>query len=151
MITQLSLTELRKAERKVGLKAARLIKKSIIKEISAYNLNSNNATTLSLQNSVKSTVKMGKVRLFGIKTTMARHGFIIQHGVNDQRTGHTRQIQKTKTFYSVKEHGFQLTKKPFIQQGILKSGAFDVIFKGLGELRMNDVAVMFNKLDINLK
>lgn len=149
MAPQLSLADLRKAERKVGLKAARLIKKSIIKEISVYNLNSNTSSVISLQETVKSRVKMGRVRLFGIRTTMARHGFIHQHGVNDQRTGHTRQVVKTKTFYTVQEHGFHLTKRPFIEQGILKSGAFEVIFKELGSLRMQEVGVFFNKLDIN--
>jgi hypothetical protein len=160
MSYKLTLDEIKKAERKIGNKVSRIVEKAIIREIENYNLGSNNTSKESLRNSIKSKPIMGDVRLFRISTTMARHGFILQHGAT-KRSGHVRKMGKwkneresggknKKAFYSVKEHTFMLSSRPFIEEGIKNSGAFEVLFKELGALRFKEIAIVFDKLDIKI-
>lgn len=151
MITPPTLAEIAAQERKIGKHASRMIEKSIKNQIKVFGLESNSPSKESLINSVKSKENMGKFRLFGIQTTMARHGFIHQHGTTGQRTGHIRHIKKTDHFFNVKEHSFYLGKRTFIENGIQKSGAFDYLFNELGKLRMKEVSIVFNRSEINIK
>jgi hypothetical protein len=160
----MTLDEILKTERRIGLKASRMIQKSIQQEIRKHNLFSGNVKQgdeLSLLDSVKTTPKMGKVRLFKIQTTMARHGFIIQHGVNTNRSGHIRAKGRWRNereaggrnkspFTNVSAHPFKLTAIAFIEDGIEKSGGFDIIFNELGALRMQEVKIMFKKNGVNI-
>tara|TARA_R110002124_G_scaffold148927_9_gene314595 strand:- start:737 stop:1174 length:438 start_codon:yes stop_codon:yes gene_type:complete len=138
-------SEIKKLERKVGRTASKMIESSISKQLQTLGL----IDTSELKDSIKTKPIMGRVRLFRISTTMARHGFILQQGVNDQRTGHTRELNKT--YYSVREHTMILQQKPFITEGIEKSGAFKYLVDEMGKIRMKEVPIIFNGTDIKLK
>lgn len=139
------IQQIKKAETKIGNKASLLIRKKLKTEIALSFGESQNPND-SLLKSIKVGRKMGKVRLFGIRINMARHGFIHQHGVDTKRTGHIkeRNIPK-KTFYTVKEHGMILRKQPFIEVSVENSGAFEFVFDELGKLRMDEVVLAFGQ------
>lgn len=143
--------EIRKEERKIGLKASKMVESSVINQLKLYGLDSNNSSADSLRKTIKSSARMGEVRLFGISTTMARHGFIHQHGKTGMRSGTIKTMKKSGKIFGVKEHTFYLTKRPFIEVGIEKSGAFEYLFNELGKLRMKEVAIIFNQSEVNIK
>ncbi|WP_431166323.1 hypothetical protein [Tenacibaculum halocynthiae] len=139
------IQQIKKAETKIGNKASLLIRKKLKTEIALSFGESQNPND-SLLKSIKVGRKMGKVRLFGIRINMARHGFIHQHGVDTKRTGHTKERNiPRKTFYTVKEHGMILRKQPFIEMSVENSGAFEFVFDELGKLRMDEVVLAFGQ------
>lgn len=144
---KLSLEDIRKAERRIGLKASRMIKKSVINEITTLNLG--HSSDKPLHKTVRVSPVMGDVRLYRISTSMSRHGFILEHGTTN-RTAHTRQIEKTNTFYTVKDHGFLLRRIPFIERAVQNSGAFEYLFEEIGKIRMKEVMFSFMKSDIKV-
>jgi hypothetical protein len=152
MSSTLDYKKILKAERKIGKKASRLVEDSIRKQIGKNfmpgNVNRREAE-FSLSNSVNTVPVTGDVRLFRLSTSMAQHGFILQYGFSGKRSGYTGE-RKSGTFYEVKEHDFNLPSVPFIEDGIEKSGAFNVLFDELGALRMKEVGIFFKKQGIKL-
>lgn len=139
------IKRIKKSEAKIGNKASLLISKILKKEI-ALSFGVSQNPNDSLLESIEVKKKMGKVRLFGIRIDMAKHGFIHQYGVDTKRTGHTKERNiPRKTFYTVKEHGMILRKTPFIEMSVENSGAFEYVFDELGKLRMDEVVLAFGK------
>jgi hypothetical protein len=148
---KLTLKQIAAAERKIGKKASSLIQKRIAQEIRDRNLFTGTSyeDELALLDSVITKPVMGNVRLFRLSTTMARHGFILQHGINGKRSGHI--AKRGDTFYNVKEHDVNMPSVPFIEDGINKSGAFEYLFEEIGKLRMDEISVVFSNSNLNIK
>lgn len=152
MSSTLDYKDILKAEQRIGKKASRLIENSIRKEIGAKNFMPGNVNRreLELSKSVNTKPITGNVRLFRLSTTMARHGFILQHGFSGQRSGYIGERKKSGKFYRVTAHQFDLPSFPFIEDGIEKSGAFNVLFNELGALRMKEIGIFFKGQGIKL-
>ena len=138
---------IKKQERKVGRVASKMIESRITQQLRALGL----IETHGLEESVKTKPIMGQLRLFRISTTMERHGFILQHGVNDKRTGHTRIQAKTKLHFTVREHTMILQRKSFIPEAVENSGAFEYLVDEIGKIRMQEVPIAFNGNTIEIK
>ncbi|WP_370407970.1 hypothetical protein [Tenacibaculum dicentrarchi] len=147
MSSNVDYKAIKKAERKVGRAASKMIESRITEQLRSFGL----IDTHELEESVKTRPVMGELRLFRISTKMERHGYILQHGINSKRTGHTRHNEKTKLFYTVKEHRMMLQGKSFITEGIEDSGAFQYLFDEIGKIRMMEIPVIFNGANIDLK
>lgn len=147
MGSKVDYNAIKKQERKVGRVASKMIESRITQQLRAMGL----IDTHELQESVKSKPIMGELRLFRISTTMARHGFILQQGFKGKRTGHTRTQNKTKLFFTVREHTMLLQQKPFITEGIENSGAFEYLVDEIGKIRMQEVPIVFNGTNIDVK
>lgn len=145
----ITLKEIRKAERKIGLRASKMIRDSLVSEINAINFYTRSISDEGLDRTVNVKPVMGNVRLFRISTSMMLHGFVLEQGASE-RSAHTRRIEKTNTFYTVKDHGFILRRIPFMEEAILKSGAFKHLFNEIGKLRMKEVAISFMQSDIKI-
>ncbi|SOS48449.1 conserved hypothetical protein. Putative prophage protein [Tenacibaculum dicentrarchi] len=145
MSSNVDYKAIKKAERKVGRAASKMIESRITQQLRSFGL----IDTHELEESVKTRPVMGELRLFRISTKMARHGYILQHGINSKRTGHTRRNEKL--FYTVKEHRVLMQGKSFITEGIEDSGAFQYLFDEIGKIRMMEIPVIFNGANIDLK
>ncbi len=136
--------KIKRQEKKAGQVASKMIQTKIHSLLMQYGL----VDSGGLEKSVKSEPKMGDLRLFGIITRMERHGYILQHGINTKRTGHVRELKKTNSFYSVREHTYMLQNKPFITEGLENSGAFEYLVDALGKIRMEEVILSFKGVNI---
>ncbi|MCG8734020.1 hypothetical protein [Tenacibaculum finnmarkense] len=146
MSNNIDYKAIKKAERKIGRKASKMIESRITQQLRSYGL----IDTHELEESVKTRPVMGELRLFRISTKMERHGYILQQGISSKRTGHTRHNEKSKLFYTVKEHRMMMQGKSFITEGIEDSGAFQYLFDEIGKLRMKEIPVIFNGANIDL-
>lgn len=147
MSSNVDYKAIKKQERKIGRTASKMIESRITQQLRSYGL----IDTHELEESVKTKPIMGELRLFRISTRMARYGYILQHGVNDERTGHTRHNEKSKLLYTVKEHRMMMQGKSFITEGIENSGAFQYLFDEIGKLRMKEIPIAFNGANIDMK
>ena len=146
---KLSREEIYNAERKIGLKAGRIIKKALKKEIIRHALVSGKKANkyIPLIDSVKTLKpKMGAVRLFSVQHTMARHGFIINQGVDTKRSGGIKVMKKTGNRYLTKEHRMVLKANPFISDAIDNSNVLDFLFNELAESRTTEFNLRIDKM-----
>lgn len=147
MIQKIDYEKIKKEERKIGNTASKMVRNSILKELLAFGL----IDTSELKKSIKIKPIFGELRLFRINIKMARYGYILEQGVNRKRTGHSRLHLKSKLYYTVREHTMRLQKKPFITQGIYKSGAFEYAFSALGKTRMKEFLISFRGINIKIE
>ncbi|WP_233898361.1 hypothetical protein [Tenacibaculum piscium] len=147
MSNKVDYEAIKQQEQHIGNVASKMVQSRITQQLRAYGL----IDTHKLEKSIKTKPVMGELRLFRISTRMARYGYILQHGVNDERTGHTRHNEKSKLFYTVKEHRMMMQGKSFITEGIENSGAFEYLFNEIGKLRMKEIPIAFNGANIDIK
>lgn len=146
-----TLSQVKRIESRIGNKASAMIRKELQANVSSIFGVSQNIDT-SLLESIEVRRKMYKHRLVRIAINMARHGFVFQHGVTKGRTSHIRERNTpVRKFYTVKDHGFILAKKPFIEVAVEKSGAFEYVFNELGKIRMEQISFAFAKSDIKIQ
>lgn len=145
MDSKLDFNKIRRQEYNIGRRASTKIENSITRQLQEYGL----IKSAALSRSIKSSPKMGKFRLFGIRTRMSHYGFIHQVGVNDLRSGH---LKKTSFgSHSVKEHTMIMKASPFISSGIERSGAFEQLVEDLGALRSQEIILRLKGDDIKIK
>lgn len=84
--------------------------------------------------------KSNSEELRGIAIKMGKHGFILNNGVNRERTGGT--VHRTKpnsTFYKRKAHPFFLKERPFIDEAVNRSAAVEFLAEKIGEIRTDAI------------
>ena len=91
--------------------------------------------------------KTGKVYMTSLSISMSRHGFIQHFGVDNTRSGSTRNRTKPRNItYSFKSHVMRMKAQPFINEAVKQSGVVGFVMENVSKLRSEELLIEVKKI-----
>lgn len=148
--------QIKKDEAKIGRRAAtaaqRYVQSNIKSKLHSRGIGSpykkNKKEAKSILDATKVSSKMGSHRLLGMQFTSNRAGFVNHFGTK-ARTEHLVELSN-HTIFQRSQHRFNLQSKSIFDDLYSRSGALDILEKGLSQTRTKAITIQLQNLAVEI-